>query len=105
MKPTFRLLPRNKGEWWQVALFPFQAYVIVAHVVERYFVGSVAYPYRGMMDDFTAWVLAGFVVCFPVLLIVGIEQMFTGHRLRGFLNICLAVLAGWFAHSTNFVIA
>lgn len=101
----FQIFPKGKREWLRVLLFPFQAYVVVARIEEHYFIRSLAYPYRGMMSDFRMWVYGGFVVCFPVLLGVGIVQMFTGHRLGGFLNISLAALAGWFVHSINFVIA
>jgi hypothetical protein len=90
----FHLFPRARQEWLRVLLFPFQAYVVVAYFVEQYFIHSLPGNggYRGSLDEFAICVVAGYAVCFLVLLCVGISQMVAGHRLRGFLNVGLAVL-------------
>jgi len=88
----FRAFPKSRREWLQVLLFPFQAYVVVAYFVEQYFVRLLPGKYRGSLMSFKHWVISGYSVCFIVLLCVGIIQLSTGRRARGFLNIGLAIL-------------
>lgn len=99
----FQVLPKDKRRWLQVLIFPFQAYVVVAFAVEQYYYGRGSYGSH--LADFGMLFYFGFVICFLVLLCVGIVQMFIGRRFRGFLNIGLAALAGWFIHSINFIAA
>jgi hypothetical protein len=104
----FRFIPREQGEWLRVLLFPFQAYVVVAFLVEQYFIRSLPSGggYRGSLAEFKVWVIAGYAICFLVLLGVGIVQIFTNHRLRGFLNVGLAALGALLGLSMmNFVYA
>ncbi len=102
MKLTFHLLPRTKGEWRRVALFPFQMYVVIAFFMERHFWYSLPANggYRGSLSEFVVEVLIGYIVCIFVLSCVCIAQLTTGHRRRGLLNIGLAVLGSLFAFST-----
>ena len=102
----FRAFPKSRSEWLQVLLFPFQAYVVVAYLVEQYFVRSLPGNggYRGSLTSFKLWVISGYSVCFIVLLCVGIIQLSTGRRARGFLNIGLAILGALLVLSMmNFV--
>jgi hypothetical protein len=99
----FQFFPKDKRGWLRVLIFPFQAYVVEAFVVEQHYYGRGSYGSH--LADFGALFLLGFVVSFPVLLFVGIAQMFNGHPLRGYVNLGLAVLAGWFICSMNFVVA
>ena len=99
----FQLFPKDKRGWLRVLVFPFQAYVVEAFVVEQYYYGRGSYGSH--LADFGVLFLFGFVVSFPVLLFVGIAQIFNGHPLRGYANIGLTALAGWFICSMNFVYA
>jgi len=90
----FRAFPKSRDEWWRVLLFPFQAYIVVAYIVEQYFITSLpGYGgYRGALTDFKAWVIFGYAICFVVLLCTGAIQFLRGHRLRGAVNVGLALL-------------
>lgn len=90
----FQFFPRGRQEWLRVLLFPFQAYVVIAYLVEQYFIRSLPANggYRGSLSEFKAKLLLGYTVCVLVLLSVGIVQMLAGRWLRGVLNAVLAAL-------------
>lgn len=95
----FQIFPKDKPGWLRALILPFQAYVVAAFVVKKYYLGH----YGGYLEDFGGWYLFGFLVCFPVLLCVGIVQMCTRRRFRGLLNIGFGSLAGWLICSINYV--
>ena len=101
MKIPFHLFPKNRGEWQQAALFPFQSYMVVAHFVEKHFWDSLPAGggYRGSLTGFMIGVSFGYIVCAVVLFGVGIRQFSLGHHRSGWLNVGLAVLGCWFAYS------
>lgn len=89
----FQAFPNSRGEWWRILVFPFQAYILVAYIVEQYFVTSLpGYGgYRGALSEFKSWIILGYVICFVVLLSTGAIQLLRGHRLRGAVNVGLAL--------------
>src|ERR1700677_1280984 len=95
----FQIFPKRKNEWLRALLFPFQAYVIIAHFIEWHFWDSLPASggYRGSLGGFMAGVSLGYFVCAVVLFGVGIRQVTLGHRYKGWLNIGLAVLGYLFA--------
>lgn len=100
----FRAFPRGRSEWLQLLVFPFQAYVVVAIFVERYFMRSLESHSRGSLAEFKCWVMVGYSVCFFALLGVGTVQLCAGRRRLGLVNVCLAVLSALVALSLmNFV--
>jgi hypothetical protein len=102
----FHAFPKSRSEWLRVLLFPFQAYVVVAYFVEQCFVRSLPGNggYRASLTSFKLWVISGYSVCFIVLLCVGIIQLSTGRRVRGVVNIGLAILGALLGLSMmNFV--
>jgi hypothetical protein len=102
----FRAFPKSRSDWQQILLFPFQAYVVVAYVVEQYFITSLpGYGgYRGALSEFKSWVIFGYAICFVVLLCTCTIQFLHAHVKRGALNVGLAVLAVLFVLSMmNFV--
>ena len=105
---SFHLFPRNWQEWRRAALFPFQAYVVIAIFVERHYWSSLpGYGgYRGSLGDFKAEVILGYAVCAAVLLSVGLAQILTGYRRRAWWNLGLAGTGALIALSMmNFVVA
>jgi len=103
----FRPIPKSRAEWRQVLFFPFQAYVVVAYLVEQYFINSLpGYGgYRGALSEFKGWVIFGYAICFVVLLCAGIIQSLRGYRLRAAVNFGLAMLGMLFGLSMmNFVL-
>jgi len=90
----FRAIPKSHAEWRPVLLFPFQAYVVVAYLVEQYFINSLpGYGgYRGALSEFKVWVIFGYAICFVILLCAGIVQLLRGHLLGGAMNLGLALL-------------
>ena len=106
VKPMFRTLPRGRSEWLHLLAFPFQAYVVVAIFVEKYFLRSLPTHSRASLDNFKCWVIFGYSVCFFALLGVGTVQLCTGRRRLGVVNLCLAALGALIALSLmNFVYA
>jgi hypothetical protein len=105
---VFYCFPKKRIEWLRVLLFPFQAYVVVAFFVERFFWSSLPAGggYRGSLSGFVAGVILGYVACAVVLFGVGSIQILTGHRRNGCQNLCLAGLGVLFIFwSPNLVIA
>ena len=104
---AFHLLPRNKKEWRQIALFPFQAYVVIAYFVERHFWYSLPGNggYRGSLLSFKMDVFLGYDVCIAVLLYVGVTQWFTHNRRKALVNFGLAIFGFWcVGHMGNFAV-
>jgi hypothetical protein len=100
----FRAFPRGRSEWLQLLVFPFQAYVVVAIFVEKYFMRSLDPHSRGSLAEFKFWVMLGYAACFLALLTVGIAQLCAGRRRLGIVNLCLAALSVLVALSlANFV--
>jgi hypothetical protein len=91
----FRPFPRGRQGWLRVLLFPFQAYVLIAIFVERYFMNSLPGNggYRGSLAEFKLTVVAGYAVSFLVLLCVGVGHFLTGRVRSACLNLGLAALA------------
>ena len=102
----FRAFPKSRGEWWRALIFPFQAYFVVAYIVEQYFVTSLpAYGgYRGALSEFKCCVIFGYAICFVVLLSTGTIQLLRGHWLCGAVNLGLALFGMLLGLSmTNFI--
>lgn len=86
----FRLLPVGRRGWLRAVLFPFQAYGVIAFVVLQYFASNWPRHTRWGMTDLKLHAISGYAICFVVLLLVGLAQLFTGHRCSGCLNLGLA---------------
>ena len=88
----------------RVLVFPFQAYVVVALFVERYFMWSLEPHSRGRLAEFKFWVMCGYSIYFFALLGTGTVQLCAGRRRLGLVNLCLAALSAIVALSLmNFV--
>jgi hypothetical protein len=89
----FRPFPRERQDWLRLALFPFQAFAILAHLMSYYLVS--VWPHRGSvvpLNHFYDQISTGYVLCFLVLLIVGFCQLAARHRVSGIVNL---VIAAW----------
>src|SRR5579859_7866649 len=83
----FQFFPKGRQGWLRALFFPFQAYAVVALVVTIYY-----HRTDGDVARFGALFFSGLNVCFLALLVIGIGQMISGHRLSGLINLCLAAL-------------
>jgi hypothetical protein len=99
----FKFFPKTKREWLHAFVFPFQAFVVIGYFAHYYFFSSLPFNYRGELMNLNFDMLLGYAICFFALLFAGVGQMFKSQRLAGLLNIGLAILAVWFAHSLQFV--
>jgi hypothetical protein len=95
----FQLSPNDKQGWLRALILPFQAYVVAAFVVKKYYIGH----YGGYIQDFGGGYLCGLFVCSLVLLCIGTVQMFTQRLFHGLLNISLGAFAGWLVLTVNYV--
>ena len=74
-------------------VFPFQAYVIIAFFVERYFASIWPGHTRWTMTDLKLFMAAGYVVCFLFFLVVGVRKLFLRQWTIACLHFGFAVLS------------
>ena len=74
-------------------LFPFQAYVIIAFIIERYFASIWSGHTRWTMTDLKLFIAGGYAVCFFVFLVAGVRQLFLRQWSIACLHLGFAVLS------------
>jgi hypothetical protein len=89
----FHLFPKRRQDWLRVLVFPFQAYVIIAFFVERYFASIWPGHTRWTMTDLKLFMVSGNVVCFFVFLVAGVRQSFLRQWTVACLHFGFAVLS------------
>jgi len=87
----FHAFPKNRLEWLRVLVFPFQAYVVLGHCATLCLLSIWHFRNVGPLNHFADQLLMGYAFCFIVLFPFGLHQHRLGFRVRGYVNIGLAL--------------
>jgi len=85
------IFPKSRQEWLSVLVFPFEAYAVLGHCATLYLLSIWSFRSVHLLNHFADQLLTGYIVCFFVLLPVGLYRIHFAFRVRGWINFGLAL--------------